>query len=72
MSYDSGNEYRNGNYYDLENVRFPSSVKVKYCSWNQLMTTQYNVIFEFIITSPEAGILLSSINYILCLTLFSG
>jgi hypothetical protein len=52
MAYDSGNEYRSGNYYGLENVRFPLSVKVKYRSWNQLMTTQYNVIFEFIINEP--------------------
>jgi hypothetical protein len=52
MAYDSGNEYRSGNYYGLDNVRFPLSVKVKYRSWNQLMTSQYNVIFEFIINEP--------------------
>ena len=52
MAYDSGTEYRNGNYYGIENVRFPLNVKVKYRSWNQLMTSQYNVIFEFIINEP--------------------
>jgi hypothetical protein len=52
MAYDSGNEYRSGNYYGLENVRFPLSVKIKYRSWNQVMTSQYNVIFEFIINEP--------------------
>jgi len=52
LSYDSGSEYRSGNYYGLENVRFPVNVKVKYRSWNQLMTTQYNVIFEFVINQP--------------------
>ena len=52
MAFDSGNEYRSGNYYGLENVSFPVSVKVKYRSWNQLMSSQYNVIFEFIINEP--------------------
>lgn len=52
MVYDSGSEYRSGNYYGIDNVRFPLSVKVKYRSWNQLMTSQYNVIFEFIINEP--------------------
>jgi hypothetical protein len=52
MAFDSGSEYRSGNYYGLENVRFPVSIKVKYRSWNQLMSSQYNVIFEFIINEP--------------------
>jgi hypothetical protein len=52
LIYDSGSEYRSGNYYGIENVRFPLSVKVKYRSWNQLMTTQYSVIFEFVINQP--------------------
>jgi hypothetical protein len=53
LAYDSGSEFRNGNYYGIENVRFPLNVKVMYRSWNQLRTSQYNVIFEFIIN--EAG-----------------
>ena len=52
LVYDSGSEYRSGNYYGIENVKFPVNVKVKYRSWNQLMTTQYNVIFEFVINQP--------------------
>jgi hypothetical protein len=52
LAYDSGSEYRSGNYYGIENVRFPVSVKVKYRSWNQLRTAQYSVIFEFIINEP--------------------
>jgi hypothetical protein len=52
MAYDTGSEYRNGNYYGIENVSFPLSVKIKYRSWNYLMTSQYNVIFEFVINEP--------------------
>jgi hypothetical protein len=52
LVYDSGSEYRSGNYYGIESVKFPLNVKVKYRSWNQLMTTQYNVIFEFVIYQP--------------------
>ena len=52
LAYDSGHEYRNGNYYGIDNVNFPLSVKVMYRTWNQLMTTQFNVIFEFVINQP--------------------
>jgi hypothetical protein len=52
LAFDSGSEYRSGNYYGIENVSFPLSVKVKYRSWNQLQTSQYNVIFEFVINQP--------------------
>jgi len=49
---DSGNEYRSGNIFGIQNPMFPLSVKVKYRAWNQLLTSQYNVIFEFIINYP--------------------
>jgi hypothetical protein len=49
MVYDSGTEYRSGNYYGIESVTFPVSVKVKYRAWNQLMTSQFTVTFEFVI-----------------------
>jgi hypothetical protein len=49
LAYDSGSELKEGNYYCIENVRFPLSVKVKYRTWNKLMTAQYNVTFEFVI-----------------------
>jgi hypothetical protein len=52
LAYDSGSEYRSGNYYGIENVRYPLTVKVKYRSWNQLLTSQFNVIFEFVIYQP--------------------
>jgi hypothetical protein len=52
MVYDSGSEYRSGNYYGIENVIFPVTVKVKYRQWNQLMSAQFNVIFEFVINQP--------------------
>jgi hypothetical protein len=49
MVYDSGTEYRSGNYYGIESVTFPLTVKVKYRAWNQLLTSQFTVIFEFVI-----------------------
>jgi hypothetical protein len=52
LAYDSGSEYRNGNSYGVENVKFPLTVKIKYHSWNKLRTAQYNVIFEFMIIQP--------------------
>lgn len=52
LAYDSGSEYRSGNYYGIQDVTFPVSIKVKYRSWNQLMTSQYNVTFEFVINDP--------------------
>jgi hypothetical protein len=52
MAYDSGTEYRSGNYYGIENVSFPLTVKLKYRSWNYLMTSQYNVIFEILFNEP--------------------
>jgi hypothetical protein len=52
LAYDSGSEYRSGNYYGLDNVRFPLNLKIKYSSWNQLMTSQYTVIFEVVINDP--------------------
>ncbi len=52
LAYDSGSEYRNGNYYGIQNTRFPLTVKVKYTAWNQFMTSQFNVIFEFVINTP--------------------
>jgi hypothetical protein len=52
MISDSGSEYKSGNYYGLENVRFPVNLKIKYRSWNQLRTQQFNVIFELEIIEP--------------------
>ena len=52
LAYDRGQEYRAGNYYGIQSGSFPLNVKVKYRSWNQLRTAQYNVEFEFVINQP--------------------
>lgn len=53
IDFDSGSEYKNGTIYGLQNFRVPVNVKVKYVTWNQLMTSQSDVVFEFVIN--EAG-----------------
>jgi len=50
--YSSGNEYNTGNIYGIQNTLFPLDIKVRYRSWNQLHTAQYDVIFEFTINDP--------------------
>jgi len=52
LAYTSGDEYRNGPYFCVQNITFPVDVKVKYRAWNQLRTSQFNVIFEFTISEP--------------------
>jgi hypothetical protein len=52
LYYDSGTEYRSGIYYGIDNIYFPVTIKIKYRSWNQLMTAQYDVRFECEITEP--------------------
>lgn len=52
LAYSSGEEYRSGSYYGLQNMYFPVDVKVKYRTWNQLHTAKFDVIFEFIIMEP--------------------
>ena len=52
LAYDSGNEYRLGNIYGIQDAYFPLYVKVMYRTWNQLHTSQYDVIFEFTISDP--------------------
>jgi hypothetical protein len=52
MFFDSGSEYKNGNYYGIENISYPVTIKIKYRSWNQLMTSQYDVRFEIEIKEP--------------------
>lgn len=52
LAYNSGQEYRMGNTYGLQNASFPLDVKITYRTWNQLHTSQYNVIFEFTIYDP--------------------
>jgi len=52
LFYDSGEEYRNGSIYGIQNTMFPLNVKVKYRAWNYIMTAQFNVIFDFTINYP--------------------
>jgi len=52
LAYDSGNEYRMGNLYGIENITFPLYVKVTYRSWNAFHTGRYDVTFEFTINNP--------------------
>ena len=52
--YSSGDEYRIGNTYGIQNVQFPLNVKVNYNSWNAFHTSQSSVVFEFEIIEPGA------------------
>jgi len=52
LVYSSGDEYRSGNIYAIQNVTFPINVRINYTSWNQLHTAQFKVEFEFTINDP--------------------
>jgi hypothetical protein len=52
LFFDSGSEFRSGNYYGIENITYPVTIKVKYRAWNQLRTSQFDVRFELEITDP--------------------
>jgi hypothetical protein len=52
MFFDSGSEFRSSNYYGIENISYPVTIKVKYRAWNQLKTSQYDVRFEIEIAEP--------------------
>jgi len=52
LAYSSGTEYRNGATYGIQNTTLPLDVTVRYKTWNQLHTIQYEVLYEFIILDP--------------------
>ena len=52
MQYNSGNEYRMGNIYGIENSSFPLYVKVTYRSWNAFHAVQSDVTYEFEVYYP--------------------
>lgn len=52
MVSDSGEEYQAGTSIGIQNLRFPLEVKIRYRTWNQLHTSQSNVVFEFTIHDP--------------------
>lgn len=49
---DSGEEYRSGSAIGIQSISFPLEVKITYRTWNQLHSSQSNVIFEFTINEP--------------------
>jgi hypothetical protein len=52
LAFSNGSEYRNVNVYGVQNCNVPYDVVVRYRSWNQLHTAQYDVLFEFTINEP--------------------
>jgi hypothetical protein len=49
IAYDNGDEYRMGKYMGIQNTQPPTSVKIRYRTWNHFHSAQYNVVFEFTI-----------------------
>lgn len=52
LGYNSGTEYKNLPVYGIENCSTPMDVTVRYRTWNQLHTIQFDVVFEFTIYEP--------------------
>ena len=49
IAYSSGYEYQNVGTYCIDNISLPLDVVVRYKTWNQLHTVQYEVLFDFTI-----------------------
>lgn len=52
MVQSSGDEFRPGNAYGLQNVTFPVTIRLQYRSWNLMHTVLSDVTFEFRINEP--------------------
>lgn len=52
LSYSSGDEYRDGRIYGLNNCHFPITIKTRYRSSNLMRTSNFLVEFEFRINKP--------------------
>lgn len=52
LAYDSGEEYRMGNVYGIQNTSVPLDLKVRYRTWNQMHSVQYDVYFDLLINDP--------------------
>jgi hypothetical protein len=52
LAYTNGSEYRNIGTYGIENTTVPLDVTIRYTTWNQLHTAQYDVLFEITILEP--------------------
>jgi hypothetical protein len=48
----SGSEYQSGSYYGIQDAAVPYSVMIRYRTWNNLHSTQHDVVFEFTINEP--------------------
>jgi len=53
LAYTSGSEYSNIGLIGLQNTNIPLDVTIKYTTWNQLHSAQYEVLFE--LTILESG-----------------
>ena len=52
LAHDSGEEFRLGPSYGIENTKFPLEVIVRFRAWNNFHSTQYDADFEFEINDP--------------------
>lgn len=52
LAFTSGTEYRNVGTYGIQNSSVPLEVTVRYLTWNQLHTVQYEVLYEFTVLEP--------------------
>jgi hypothetical protein len=48
----SGDQFRMGAVYGIQNILYPVNVNIRYRTWNLMHTTQFNVMFEFVINEP--------------------
>jgi len=60
FAYTSGTEYNMPPFHGIQNASLPLDVTVRYRTWNQLHTVQYDVIFE--ITIMDQGIWLITLT----------
>lgn len=52
MTYSSGDEYRLGAAYALQNVKYPITIRITYMTWNVLRTVMSPAAIEFRINGP--------------------
>ena len=48
----SGTQFQSGSSYGIQDAVVPYSVAVRYRTWNNLHSTQHDVVFEFLINEP--------------------
>ncbi len=52
LAHDSGEQYRLGQSYGIQNALFPLAVIIRFKAWNLFHTAQYEANFEFTINEP--------------------